>query len=172
MKYLIIAIISNLAFAKYSRSSWGYPNDKNKDCQNTRAEVLIKRSSVQVRFRDESKCYVISGSWSDYYYPQVHTKASTVEIDHLVPLFHAYNTGAKSWSKKQKKQFANDSENLVITQKKYNRSKGAKTILSWLPVNKNYACKYMQQWFKIKNKYKLMISNKEIDFLRQAKCKK
>ena len=166
-----MAIISSLALAKYSRNTWGYPSDKNKDYKNTRAEVLIKRSKVSVRFKDESKCYVISGSWSDYYYPQTHTEASAVEIDHLIPLFHAYNTGAKLWSKKQKSQFANDPNNLVITQRKYNRSKGAKTILDWLPLNKAYACKYMQQWFKIKNEYKLLISDKEIDFLKQAKCK-
>ena len=133
MKYLLLIIISNLTIAKYSRSNWGYPNLKIKDCKNTRAQILIERSKVPVKFRDKIKCYVQIGRWDDYYYPEVHTKASDVEIDHLVPLFHAYSSGAKSWTKKKKILFANDPENLVITQKKYNRSKGAKTIATWLP---------------------------------------
>lgn len=106
-------------------------------------------------------CIVKSGEWKDYYYPEVHTLASKVDIDHLVPLKYAHDNGAASWSEERKETFANDPENLVITNRSYNRQKGAKGIDQWLPVNKEYACKYIRDWMKIKKKYHLIIRDQE-----------
>jgi hypothetical protein len=60
-----------------------------------------------------------------------------------------------------KEDFANDPENLVITHRKYNRAKGPKGIDEWLPIDLEYACKYVKDWLKIKNKYRLIVGNKE-----------
>lgn len=154
---------------KYDRSEWKHWTDKDKNCLNTRQEILRARSITEVKFNKKG-CTVISGKWHDYYYPQIHTDAKNVEIDHLVPLKHAHDHGGSGWSKERKEQFANDPENLVITFKPYNRKKGAKGIDEWLPVNKEYACKYIADWKYIKSKYNLGISPQEYNTIKTSKC--
>jgi hypothetical protein len=92
-----------------------------------------------------------------------------IDVDHLIPLKHAYDTGGANWSPEKKEQFANDPENLVITNKKYNRQKGAKGIDQWLPVNKAYACKYVRDWIKVKKKYGLNLLKDELATIQQIK---
>ena len=97
--------------------------------------------------------------------------ASNVDVDHLVPLKHAHDHGGSTWSLEEKSKFANDPENLIITNRKYNRQKGSKDIVEWLPIDRCYACKYMKQWFKIKTKYNLIVEYKEKEYFEMAKCK-
>ena len=153
----------------YSRHDWPHWSDTDKDCLNTRHEILVKRSLIPVTF-NRRKCKVLEGKWEDYYYPQIHSYAHEVDIDHLIPLKHAHEVGAAHWTKKEKKKFANDPQNLVITDKKYNRKKGAKRIDEWLPIHKNYACKYIRDWIKIKRKYQLEITKSEARAIQSASC--
>lgn len=171
---LILVSCSHQAFqapsTKYDRKDWPHWVDKDRDCQNTRQEILINRSYTDVKMNKKG-CTVTSGRWKDYYYPQVHTDAKNVDVDHLVPLKHAHDHGGAAWSRQQKEAFANDPENLVITFKSYNRKKGAKGIDEWLPVNHEYACKYIKDWQWVKSKYNLSIGPKEQNTISQSKCK-
>lgn len=170
---LIIAILLITSInAKYNRKDWKHWSDIDKDCQNSRAEVLIERSKSKVHFKDSKKCVVIKGEWEDYFFNETLSDTRKIDIDHLIPLKHAYENGGEKWSKKEKEDFANDPENLAITNLKYNRQKGAKDITEWLPINKAYACKYIKQWFYLKNKYKLTINQKEIDVMNIIHCDK
>ncbi|MEC7277791.1 MAG: HNH endonuclease family protein [Bdellovibrionota bacterium] len=158
---------------KYKRSSFKHWIDKDRDCQNTRAEVLIKRSQVKVSFtqrKNKKKCTVATGLWKDFYYNEIHKLAKKVDIDHIVPLKHAWDHGAYQWSKKEREDFANDPENLVITNRSSNRSKGAQSPLTWMPVERQYACRYMKKWLTIKEKYRLMISAQERDHFTRLNC--
>lgn len=158
------------AAPKYNRKDWGYHLKDRKTCLNTRNKILKERSKSKV-VMNKSGCSVASGLWDDYYYPETHTLAVAVDIDHLVPLKHAHSLGGWKWSKSEKKAFATDPENLVITNKVYNQEKGDKTIAEWLPVNHNYACKYLKDWMKIKAKYKLPISDAEKNSVKKIeKC--
>ena len=150
-------LIISPSYAKYSRAEWQYGKDTKKNCISTRGEVLIARSMEPV-VMNKSKCSVRSGKWADYYYPEFHTMASEVEIDHVVSLKNAHDNGGADWSAAKKRKFANDTTNLVITKKTYNRIKGAHGIDGWLPVHKAYACKYVRDWLKIKKKYSLGIT--------------
>jgi hypothetical protein len=145
---------------KYLRSDWNHWTDRDRNCIDTRGEILTSRSLSTV-VMDKRGCRVKSGKWKDYYYPEDHTLAAKVDIDHLVPLKYAHDNGAAGWSEAHKEVFANDPENLVITNRSYNRQKGAKGIDQWLPRHKEYACKYIRDWMKIKKKYKLIIKDQE-----------
>lgn len=154
---------------KYVRSDWPHWSDQDKDCLDTRAEILKQRSLVEVSMNKKG-CKVKAGKWEDYYYPEIHILASKVDIDHLIPLKHAHETGASHWSRAQKEKFANDPENLVITNRSYNRQKGAKGIDEWLPLHKDYSCKYITDWIRLKTKYHLKIRPAEkvsIDSLKK-----
>jgi hypothetical protein len=159
---------SQVTSSKYHRKEWRHWTDENRNCLNTRNEILKERSASQITLNKKG-CKVVSGSWDDYYYPEKLHQARQVDIDHLIPLKNAHISGGANWTLEKKKEFANDPENLVITNKRYNRSKGSKGIDSWLPVDKSYACKYVHDWIKIKTKYQLQFSEKELFTIKTIK---
>ncbi|WP_425641387.1 HNH endonuclease family protein [Marinomonas gallaica] len=118
----------------YSRDKFGHGwDDADRDCQNTRQEVLISMSTNPVRFADEKQCRVTFGRWISTYSGEVIFDASTMDIDHVVPLKWAWDHGADKWSQEKREQFANDPVNLVAVEASLNRSKGAKGLDEWLP---------------------------------------
>lgn len=160
----------HISKVKYSRSDWKHWNDEDGNCLDTRAEILKSRSLVVITMNKKG-CKVKTGKWKDYYYPEYHMQASKVDIDHLIPLKHAHDVGAAGWSPRQKEKFANDPENLVITNLKYNRQKGAKGIDEWLPRHKIYACKYIKDWLRLKQKYALHLKDAELISIQSLRSK-
>ena len=138
----------------YDRNAFGGWADIDVDCQNTRHELLISRSLWPAKLRPDG-CLVLRGSWIDPYSAEVHHKASEVDIDHLVPLKFAWNHGAWGWEPNKMEQFANDPENLVITKKSLNRSKGSDGPLQWLPPNDAFVCAYIDRFLVIMDRYSL-----------------
>ena len=49
----------------YDRGDWKHWFDMDKDCQNTRHEVLIDESLTEVIFKDDRECQVAVGTWRD-----------------------------------------------------------------------------------------------------------
>ena len=163
----------NPAPKAYKRAYFNHWLDSDGDCQDLRAELLIQHSQKKVTFKKGSKgsaCLVKYGRWDDFYYNETLTDADNIDIDHVVPLKHAWDTGAREWSAKERERFANDTENLVITNRKYNRQKSAQTPLTWMPINRVYACKYMVKWIYIKGKYKLKVTKEEKVTFSLLKC--
>ncbi|MEL0621772.1 HNH endonuclease family protein [Marinomonas arenicola] len=120
--------------AKYKRSEFGSGwADVDRDCQNTRQELLISMSTVPVQFKTGKQCRVIYGRWISMYSGKVFLDASKLDIDHIVPLKWAWDHGANKWSKEKRRQFANDPINLVAVEARLNRQKGAKGLDEWLP---------------------------------------
>lgn len=149
---------------KYSRSSFGGWVDVDSDCQNTRTETLISKSEIPVKF-DSNGCKVISGRWKSAYSGKVITDPRLIDIDHIVPLKEAWNSGANTWPVFARVHFANDPNVLSISLRNENRIKGVSTPLSWLPeINK---CDYINNWVDIKNRYQLKINNK-VDALHSS----
>lgn len=169
-KTVLTPIKKKQSVAKYSRSLFGSWLDTDKNCLNTRHEILKSRSQIPIKMSKDG-CRVVSGKWSDFYYDEVLTKASKIDIDHVVPLKHAFDLGAGMWPKNKRVKFANDLNNLVITNLKYNRQKGSQSPVTWMPVNRQYACKYFKKWNQIKKKYDLKIGLKEIEYFKMLKCR-
>lgn len=154
---------------KYRRSEWGPWADTDGDCLNTRHEILKERSRAAVAMA-RNNCRVTVGQWEDFYYGDVLTDASQIEIDHIVPVAHAHYHGGANWSRARKRKFYNDPENLAITSSKANQAKGANDFTTWSPAKKQYACKFARRWFKIKEKYALQITQRERDYWQIMKC--
>ena len=131
---LVVAGHSLADGAKYKRREFGSGwADVDRDCQNTRQELLISMSTAPVRFNTEKQCRVVFGRWISMYSGEVIFDASKIDIDHIVPLKWAWDHGASEWSKEERKQFANDQINLVAVEARLNRQKGAKGLDEWLP---------------------------------------
>jgi hypothetical protein len=141
--------------ALYDRSDWPHWLDNDKDCQNTRHEMLLLTSTKAVAFKSDKECNVLSGQWYDPYSSETFTLSTDLDLDHIVPLKFAHGRGGSSWSRNQKALFANDSENLILAQASLNRQKGAKGISDWLPPNHQYRCEYITHFNKVMSKYNL-----------------
>jgi len=146
--------------------------DEDNDCQNTRAEVLLLESLSSVSFRDSGSCTVDSGEWYDPYTDTIYYFASDVDIDHFVPLYDAFYSGAYLWPEFKRIEYANDiyvfEHHLIAVEKGENRSKGKKPPHEWLPPNTNYHCEYVANWINIKYLWELTITTQEKNFLQNT----
>lgn len=152
---------------QYNRKNWPHWIDEDNDCQDTRAEMLLRDNTGTIKFKRNKPCNVSWGQWVCPYTGKVFNKASDVDIDHIVPLKHAHNTGGANWSKEKKRQFANDSENLLVVEDNTNQAKGYKGPAKWKPPLKSYWKTYAQKWLHIKKKYGLYISALEMSQLNK-----
>ncbi len=146
----------------YNRKDWPHWVDEDGDCQNTRQELLIATSKVSVQFTNSKRCTVRHGQWHDVYTGQIFTEASDIDIDHIVPLAHAHRHGADQWTKAQRREFANDYENLLVVDDSTNQSKSDQAPHEWLPPQKSYWCEYGKRWERVKNKYGLRVIKNEL----------
>lgn len=163
---------NSISIPAYNRNDWPHWIDQDNDCQNTRHEILIRDSSEPVRFKTSKKCKVSAGKWIGPYTGQTFLQASDLDIDHVIPLAHAYRTGGDSWSRERKMEFANDPDNLLAVDDFTNQSKGSKGPAKWMPPKKDYWCKYFEKWTRVKTRYSLISSKQEEHMLRavQQEC--
>jgi len=145
--------------------------DEDSDCQDTRAEVLINESLSSITYRDSSGCVVDSGEWFDPYSNTIFYQASDVDIDHFVPLYEAFYSGAYLWPEYKRIEYANDlfgnNDHLIAVDKSENRTKGKNPPQNWLPSNVTYHCEYVATWIDIKYSWELTITTAEFDFLER-----
>ena len=155
---------------KYNRKDYRHWIDEDRDCQNTRNEVLIQESLDPVTYKSSKGCKVSSGKWHGSFTGKVFTNPRQLDIDHLVPLKEAHESGAHSWSKSRKRDYANDMshpDHLIAVALGANRSKGAKDPAEWMPPDQTYWRQYAKAWAGIKIRWNLTADRDEIAVLRQ-----
>jgi hypothetical protein len=147
------------AIPPYNRDEWGRWFDADKDCQDTRQEVLVHESEVPVTFVDPLKpCRVLTGKWTDPYSGMTFSDPADLQIDHVVALEEAHLAGGWQWTLEQKKAYANDLANphhLQAASVKSNTSKGSRPPPEWMPPNVAYRCEYLKRRLEILRNYKL-----------------
>lgn len=107
--------------AGYDRAKFRLWIDADRDCRDTRDEVLATESLIRVR-----GCNIQRGKWRSYYDGVVTRDSSTFDIDHLVPLAEAWDSGARRWNAATRERYANDlgdPRTLVAVTAAANRSK-------------------------------------------------
>ena len=148
----------------YSRTYFKHWIDANGDCQNTRAEVLIAESKVTPTYTTTSHCTVAKGKWYSYYDGATWTLASDVDIDHMVPLKEAWESGARLWTVTNRTRYANDlglAASLVAVTDNVNQAKGDRDPSAWLPPRTAARCTYAIQWVQVKYRWRLSIDSAE-----------
>jgi len=148
----------------YSRIYFKHWIDANRDCQNTRAEVLIAESKITPKYSTTRHCTVATGRWYSYYDGATWTKASDVDIDHIVPLKEAWKSGARLWSAGNRTRYANDlglSATLIAVTDNVNQAKGDRDPAGWLPPRTAARCTYAIQWVQVKYRWRLSINSAE-----------
>ncbi|ANS64914.1 secreted protein [Streptomyces lincolnensis] len=127
---------------------------------NTR-EVVLKRDGTNVV--QDSACAATSGSWFSPYDGATWTAASDVDIDHLVPLAEAWDSGASGWTTSRRQSFANDltRPQLIAVTDNVNQAKGDQDPATWMPSVSSYRCTYVRAWVQVKYYYDLSVDSAE-----------
>ena len=154
----------------YDRNDWKQWTDADRDCQDARNEVLIAESRTSVAYRTDRKCRVAAGEWLAPYTNTIVTDPSRLDVDHMVPLSNAHDSGAWQWSANRREQYANyleDPQHLIAVTASANRSKGARGPEQWKPEDRTYWCQYATDWITIKSTWKLTVTQQEHTSLAQ-----
>lgn len=163
--------IGQIPVAEESRA--GYTRDKFRhwntgldpaDGCNTRAEVLLAEASEAPSVA--AGCKIGEGEWLSYYDEQEVTDPGKLDIDHMVPLAEAWDSGASAWDAKRREAYANDQDaasSLVAVTARTNRQKADQDPATWMPSAPSATCRYLAEWTATKLRWGLAADQSEID---------
>ena len=152
----------------YARSEFGRAwLDVDHNGCDTRNDIL-RRDMVGITFKAGSAtCLVSFGKLIDPYsgatmnFVRGVKTSALVQIDHVVALSNAWQTGAFKLSLQTRIAFANDPLNLLAVNGSLNEQKGDGDAATWLPPLKSYRCSYVARQVAVKKKYGLWVTPAE-----------
>lgn len=149
----------------YSRSQFGDGWRMFLGC-DTRNLILARDLKNVITNED---CKVVSGTLHDPYTSKViqfirgEQTSDDVQIDHMVALSNAWQTGAQALSFDDRVRLANDPLNLLAVDGGANQQKSDGDAATWLPSNKSFRCQYVSRQINVKKRYDLWVTQAEYD---------
>ena len=156
---------------KYNRVEQFGPAWKDVDHNgcDTRNDILARDLAVKDK---RNACVVTAGQLADPYSGERidfrKKDASKVQIDHVVALENAWQSGAYNLTQEDREALANDPDNLLAVNGHDNMAKGSKSADQWMPPNSAYACTYASKQVQIKSRYALTVTTPEKQALADA----
>ena len=151
----------------YQRSDFGEAwLDADANGCDTRNDIL-RRDLAAPTFAKGSLCLVASGNLAEPYtgqrieFKRGKETSGTVQIDHVVALGNAWQTGAAGLTPVQRQSLANDPLNLLAVDGPANQEKSASDAASWLPSSKKFRCHYVARQISVKAAYRLWVTPAE-----------
>ena len=136
---------------------------------------MLRRDLVDVVIKPDSNgCAVLSGTLNDPYtgtsfaFQRGPGSSAEVQIDHMVSLSDAWQTGAQQWDEFTRRNFANDPRNLQATLGWVNQQKGDGDAATWLPPNNAYRCTFVSRIVDVKAAYRLWVTPAERDAIARV----
>ncbi|MEU0401617.1 HNH endonuclease family protein [Streptomyces sp. NPDC006197] len=166
VKQLPIADESREGYVRGAFRHWNAGLDPIDGC-NTRAEVLLAEA-VEAPVVGAG-CKLSGGRWTSYYDAAEVTDPAKLDIDHMVPLAEAWDSGASAWDAKRREAYANDqgaASSLVAVTARTNRSKADQDPSTWMPPLPDAHCRYAGEWTATKLRWGLAIDQAEADALK------
>lgn len=146
----------------YDRHLFKHWSSAGGEC-DTRKRVLIDEAVRAPQIG--SRCALSDGEWfSRYDGLATGGTGRGFDVDHLVPLQEAWQSGARDWSPDKREQYANYldyDDALIAVSATSNRSKGAKDPAEWLPPSDVVHCWYVAAWIETKHIFDLTIDQDE-----------
>ena len=152
----------------YTRAQFGPAwADVDRNGCDTRNDIL-KRDLTSITYRAKTRnCVVESGTLVDRYsgetinFVKGNISSMEVQIDHVVALSNAWQTGAFKLTADQRRALSNDPLNLFAVKGRLNSQKGDGDAATWLPPLKSFRCSYVAQQIAVKAKYSLWVTAPE-----------
>ncbi|MEU8892985.1 HNH endonuclease family protein [Streptomyces sp. NPDC048442] len=131
----------------YERKKFRHWIDADNNGCNTRAEILLQEAFLAPQ--KDTKCKISGGQWYSSYDNTYINGPSTIDIDHMVPLAEAWDSGASAWTAEERQAYANDLDDpraLIAVSAKTNRSKADQDPTTWMPPFEGNHCQYAAEW--------------------------
>lgn len=152
----------------YTRAQFGQTwADVDRNGCDTRNDILKRDLTGEVFKEKTRECVVLSGTLIDPFsgetinFVRGNVSSMEVQIDHVVALSNAWQTGAFKLTLKERTAFANDPLNLLAVKGRLNSQKGDGDAATWLPPLKSFRCDYVSRQIAVKLKYKLWFTAPE-----------
>ncbi len=157
----------------YAREEFGPAwSDVDRNGCDTRNDVLARDLTATSFHPGTRGCVVVGGRLADPYAGRVlafsKAQASLVQIDHVVSLSNAWQTGAFAWPASRRLAFANDPLNLLAVSGSANAQKSDGDAATWLPPNKAYRCAMVARQSAVKAKWNLWVTPPERDAIERV----
>lgn len=149
---------------KFERSLFGDGWESQAGCDVR--NIILRRDLTNIQ-TDEEGCKIVSGQLNDPYtgktvmFTRGSETSDDVQIDHVVALSNAWQTGAQALTYEQRVQFANDPLELLAVDGLTNQQKSDADAATWLPPNKAFRCQFIARQIAIKAKYQLWVTDPE-----------
>jgi len=155
-----LAVKGRAAKTGYERSQFGSGWTTTNGC-DTR-NIILHRDLQDPVVAEE--CAVVSGTLHDLYTGTIivfEKGSSSIQIDHVVALSDAWQTGAQQMTRAQRIQLANDPLELIAVEGAANQQKSDGDAATWLPSNVSFRCEYIARQIAVKQKYTLWVKEAE-----------
>ena len=145
--------------------------DEDGDGCDTRNDILARDLD---NISKQDKCVVLSGILDDPYtgdridFQRGQSTSSKVQIDHIVALSDAWNSGASHWNESKLRAFGNDPYNLAAVDGTANTQKSNSSADEWLPANAAARCLYVATQVGVKEHYALTVTQTEAQKMREV----
>jgi Protein of unknown function (DUF1524) len=140
--------------------------DEDHNGCDTRDDILSRDLTAATR---AGSCRVLTGTLvSPYTGATIHfvrgvKTSALVQIDHLVALGDAWETGAQALTQAERLDLANDPLELLAVDGRSNDEKSDKDASQWLPPNASFDCAYVARQISVKVTYSLWVTPAEHD---------
>jgi len=153
----------------YSRSQFGdgWVSEDGCDTRN----IILKRDLTHTTTNE--KCQILTGILEDPYtgktihFARGELSSQLVQIDHVVALSDAWQTGAQAMTHERRVALANDPLELLAVDGTANQQKSDSDAATWLPSNKGFRCQYVARQVAVKKKYDLWVTAAEKEAILQ-----
>jgi hypothetical protein len=111
----------------------------------------------------------LAGDWFSVYDGVTVEDPSELDIDHVVALGEAWDSGAAGWDAARREAFANDLDHpaaLIAVTASSNRSKSDDDPAEWKPPRREAWCQFARDWTSTKIAWDLTADQAEVDGLR------
>ena len=158
-----LAVKGRASKTGYTRAQFGDGWATNGGC-DTR-NIILNRDLHDVVVGNS--CEVVSGTLDDPYTGKIiefvrgPSSSDKVQIDHVVALGNAWQTGAQSLTYERRVELANDPLELLAVDGQANQIKSDGDAATWLPSNKPFRCQYVARQIAVKIKYSLWVTSAE-----------
>lgn len=153
---------------KRTQFSSGWAKSGGCDLRN----IILRRDLKDAKVNED--CKVLSGTLNDPYtgktieFVRGPDTSDKVQIDHVVALSNAWQTGAQQITAEQRHALANDPLNLVAVDGAANQKKSDSDAASWLPSNKSFRCQYVARQIAVKRAYELWVTTTELATMQRV----
>jgi len=154
----------------YSRDRFRHWIDADRDGCDARAEVLLSEAVRPPEVTGRCTITAGTGEWYSWYDEETWTDKGDLDIDHVVPLAEAWDSGAAAWTDAERRDYANDlgdERSLAAVTDNVNQAKGDKDVAEWTPPAASAICRHTTDTVVVRTRWGLSLDRAELNAINR-----